>query len=113
MSRSNKYIESSTSGVQTARTVQDNTESEYTKACQDPFDSQDPYDGAIKLLATVCDGELEHDSMGGGPKEDTNIISVPPPATVDMVSQESVAAIDSQSATPTATALMKSALDCW
>jgi hypothetical protein len=66
MSRSDKYIESSTSSVQIARTVQDklpaadDTESRYAKSCQYPFDGQDPYDGAIKLLATVCGNELEH-----------------------------------------------------
>lgn len=47
----------------------DDTESEYTTGCQDAFNGQDPYDGAIKLLAAVCDGELEHnDSMDGGLK---------------------------------------------
>ena len=51
----------------------DDTESEYTKGCQDPFNSQDPYNGAIKLLAAVCDSELEdNDSMDGGPKEELN-----------------------------------------
>jgi hypothetical protein len=76
--------------------VQDNTESEYTKACQDPFDGQDPYDGAIKLLATVCGSELEHnDAMDGSPKEDTNIMSAPQPATAAVVCQKS----DGQSAT--------------
>ena len=90
----------------------DDAESEYTKGCQDPFNGQDPYDGAIKLLATVCDSELEHnDSMDSGPKEDTNIMSAPQPATAAMVSQESVTAIDGQSATLAATALTKSALD--
>ena len=60
----------------------DDTESEYTKGCQDPFNGQDPYNGAIKLLAAVCDGELEHnDSRDGGPKGDTNIMSAPQPAT--------------------------------
>ena len=88
------------------------TESEYTKGCQDPFNGQDPYNKAIKLLAAVCDGELEHnDSMDGGPKEDTNIMSAPQPATAAMVFQESVAVIDGQSAILAATALMKSALD--
>jgi hypothetical protein len=54
------------------------TESEYTKGCQDLFNSQDPYDRAIKLFAAVCDSELEHnDSMDGELKEDTNIISTP------------------------------------
>jgi hypothetical protein len=65
----------------------DDTKSEYTKGCQDPFTNQDPYDGAIKLLAAVCDSELEHnDSIDGGPKEDTNIMSAPQPATAAMVS---------------------------
>jgi len=96
MSRSNKYTERSTSGVQTTRTVQDNTESEYTKGCQDPFDSQDPYDGAIKLLATVCGSELAHnDPIDGSPKEDTNIMSAPQPATAAAICQKS----DGQSAT--------------
>jgi hypothetical protein len=85
---------------------------EYIKGCQDPFNGQDPYDGAIKLLAAVCDGELEHnDSMDDGPKEDTSVMSAPQPVTAAMVSQESVAAIDGQSATLAPTALMKSALD--
>jgi hypothetical protein len=90
------------------------TESEYTKGCQDPFSSQDPYDRAIKLLAAVCDGELEHnDSMDSRLKEDTNIISAPqndsshmthtPAATAP---QESVTAIDGQSATLARSALM-------
>jgi hypothetical protein len=51
-------------------------ELECTKNCQDPFSGQDPDDGAIKLLAAVCDSELEHnDSMDGGPKEDNDVIS--------------------------------------
>ena len=63
------------------------TESEYTKGCQDPFNGQDPYNGAIKLLTTVCNGKLEHnDSIDGGPKEDTNIMSVPQPTIAAMVS---------------------------
>ena len=106
MSRSNKYTERSTSGVRTPRIVQDellgadDTEAEYTNGCQDPFDGQDPYGGAIKLLATVCNGELEHnDAIDGGPNEDTNIISVPQPVTAAVISQESVIAIDGQSAT--------------
>jgi hypothetical protein len=96
MSRSNKYTESSTSGVQTARTVQDelpaanDTKSQYTKGYQDPFDGQDPYDGAIKLLATVCGSELD-----GSRKEDTNIMSAPQPATAAVICQKS----DGQSAT--------------
>jgi hypothetical protein len=96
MSRSNKYTERSTSGVQTARTVQDDTELEYTNGCQDPFNGQDPYDGAIKLLAAVCGSELEHnDPMNSGPKEDTNIMSAPQPATAAVICQKS----DGQSAT--------------
>jgi len=79
--------------VQDKLPAADDAESEYTKGCQDPFNSQDPYDGAIKLLAAVYDGKLEHNnSMDGGPKEDTNIMSVPQPATAAIVSQESVAA---------------------
>jgi hypothetical protein len=98
--------------VQDELPAADAAESEYTRGCQDPFNGQDPYDGAIKLLAAVCDGELEHnDSMDGGPKEDTNIISAPQPATAAIVSQESVAVIDGQSATLAPTALMTSALD--
>jgi hypothetical protein len=98
--------------VQDELLAADDIESEYTKSCQDSFNGQDPYDRAIKLLAAVCDSELEHnDSMDGRPKEDTNIMNTPQPATTAMVSQESVAAIDGQSATLAVTALMKSALD--
>jgi hypothetical protein len=51
-------------------------ELECTKECQVPFNGQDPYDGAIKLLAAVYDGELErNDSIDGGPKEDSDVIS--------------------------------------
>jgi hypothetical protein len=76
--------------------VQDNTESEYTKGCQDPFYGQDPCDGAIKLLATICGSELEHnDAMNGSLKEDTNIMSAPQPATAAVLCQKS----DGQSAT--------------
>jgi hypothetical protein len=79
------------------------TELEYTRGCQDPFNSQDLYNRAIKLLAAICDSELEHNnSMDSGPKEDTNITSVPQPAKVAMASQESVIAIDDQSASPLA-----------
>jgi hypothetical protein len=43
---------------------------------------------------------LEHnDAIDGGPEEDTNIISVPQPATAAVISQELVIAIDGQSAT--------------
>ena len=91
----------------------DDPKLEGTEDCQDPFNSQDPYDEAIKLLAAVCDGKLErNDSMDGGPKENSDVVNAPqcyekdrshsphmkpaPPATAP---QESVAAIDSQSAT--------------
>jgi hypothetical protein len=75
--------------------VQDNTESEYTKACQDSFDSQDPYNRAIKLLATVCSSKLEHNNtIDSSPKEDTNIINILQPATAAVVYKKS----DSQSA---------------
>jgi hypothetical protein len=76
--------------VQDELLAADNTESEYTKRCQDPFDGQDPYDGAIKLLATVCRSELD-----GSPKEDSNIMSAPQPATAAVIFQKS----DGQSAT--------------
>jgi hypothetical protein len=70
--------------VQDELPAADNTESPYTKGCQDPFDGQDPYNGAIKLLATVC---------GSGPdssgKEDTNIISALRPATAAVICQKS------------------------
>ena len=68
----------------------DDTELEYTKGCQDPFDGQDPYDGAIKLLATVCGSELEHnDAMDSSPKEETNIMSALQPARAAVIYQES------------------------
>src|SRR5271167_4531183 len=101
MSRSNKYTERSTSSVQTARTVQDDTKLEYTKGCQDPFDGQDPYDGAIKLLAAVCGSELEHnDPIDGGPKEDTNIMSAPQPATAAVICQKSDGQSDTLAGSP-------------
>jgi hypothetical protein len=75
----------------------DNTKSEYTNGCQDSFDGQDPYDGAIKLLATVCGSELEHNvATDGSPKEDTNIMSAPQPAAAAVICQESVIAMDGQ-----------------
>jgi hypothetical protein len=53
-----------------------NTKLEYTKGCQDPFNSQDPYSEAIKLLAAVCNNKLERNNfMNGRPKEDSNVIS--------------------------------------
>jgi hypothetical protein len=98
--------------VQDELPAANDTESEYTKDYQDPFNGQDPYDRVIKLLAAVCDSKLEHnDSIDGGPKEDTNFMSTPQPATAAMVSQESVAAIDGRPATLAVTALMKSAVD--
>ena len=72
MSRSNKYIERSTFGIRTIKTMQDellganNTKLEYTNGCQDPFDGQDPYNRAIKLLATICSSELEHNNTIDG-----------------------------------------------
>jgi hypothetical protein len=43
---------------------------------RDPFNSQDPYNKGIKLLAAICDSELEcNDSIDGEPKEDSDIIS--------------------------------------
>jgi hypothetical protein len=76
----------------------DNTKLEYTKSCQDPFDSQDPYNGAMKLLGAVCGNELEHDdAIDSCPKEDT-IMSTPQPAKAAVICQESVMAMDSQSA---------------
>ena len=44
----------------------DDTESEYTKDCQDPFGGQDPYNRAIKLLGAVCGSELEHNNAIDG-----------------------------------------------
>jgi hypothetical protein len=58
------------------------TELEYTNGCQNPFDSQDPYNRAIKLLTTVCSSKLEHNNaLDGSSKEDTNFMSAPQPAT--------------------------------
>jgi hypothetical protein len=55
----------------------DDPKLECIKGCQDPFSGQDPDNGAIKLLAAVCDGELErNDSIDGGPKENSDVISV-------------------------------------
>jgi hypothetical protein len=62
--------------VQDELLVANNTESEYTKGCQDPFYSQDPYNGAIKILAAVYNSEIErNDSIDGRPKEDCDVIS--------------------------------------
>jgi hypothetical protein len=86
---------------------------EGTKDYGDPYSGQDPYDETIKLLAAASDGERERsDSMDGGLKEDSEVISaqqsnvndlshsphiIPPPAAT--APQESVRAIDGQSAT--------------
>ena len=87
---------------------------------QDPFNSQDPYDEAIKLLTVTNDSKLErNDSIDDQPKEDSNIISLPqsrkdnrshsphiaptPPA---ITSQESIIAIDGHSTTLPRSALM-------
>jgi hypothetical protein len=94
--------------------------------CQDPYGGQDPYDESMKLLATAGDDE----PIDGGLKEDSDVISAPqshendrsqsphmtpalaaPAAPPAAAPQESVATIDSQSATLAPTALMKSALD--
>jgi hypothetical protein len=101
---------------------------------QDPYGGRDPYNESIKLLATAGDNE----SIDGGLEEDSDAISAlqsqgndgshsphmtpaptalavpaalaaPVPAAI--ASQESVAAINSQSATLAVTALMKSTLD--
>jgi hypothetical protein len=94
--------------------------------CQDPYGGQDPYNESMKLLATTGDDE----PIDGGLKEDSDAISalqsqendrshsphMTPAPTAPAVPaatapQESVAAINSQSATLAATALMKSALE--
>jgi hypothetical protein len=76
--------------VQDELPAADDTESEYSKGCQDPFDGHDPYNRAIKLLATICGSELEHNNAtDGSPKEDTNIMSAPQPATAAVICQKS------------------------
>jgi hypothetical protein len=91
--------------------------------CQDPFGGQDPYDESLKLLATAGDDEPIDSRL----KEDSNIISAPqsheddrchspymttaPTVQAATAPKESVTAINGQSATLSATALMKSALD--
>ncbi len=88
------------------------TESEYTKNCQDPFGGQNPYDRAIKLLGAVCGSKLEHnDAIDGRPQEDTNIMSVPRPAMAVVIYQDSVMAMDGQSAPLTGGTPMMPALD--
>jgi hypothetical protein len=73
--------------VQDELAAANDTKSEYTRGCQDPFNSQDPYDRAIKLLAAVCDNELEHNNLiNSRLKEDTNIRSATQPATAAIVS---------------------------
>jgi hypothetical protein len=90
--------------------------------CQDPYGGQDPFDESMKLLATAGDEPID-----GGLKEDGDVISAPqshendrchsprmtpaPAAPAATTPQESGAAIDGQSATLAATALMKPALD--
>jgi hypothetical protein len=82
---------------------------------QDHNGGQDPYDEAMKLLATASDDE----PIDGGLKEDSDVISTPLSYENDrsqsqlllaLASQESVPAIDSQSITLTLAALTKSAL---
>jgi hypothetical protein len=59
--------------VQDEHPAADTAESEYTRGCQGPFNGQDPYDRAIKLLAGVCDSKLErNESISDGHKEDSN-----------------------------------------
>jgi hypothetical protein len=76
--------------------------------CQDPYDGQDPYDESMKLLSTAGDEE----PTDGGLNEDSDAISAPQsrtnngfhsphmtPAPTATAPHESVAAINSQSAT--------------
>jgi hypothetical protein len=88
--------------------------------CQDPYGGQDPYDESTKLLAISGDDEpidsrLKEDSdVKNAPQSHENDRSHSPyitPAPAAPATQESVAAIDGQSATLAAAALMKSALD--
>ncbi len=68
------------SSFQNAQTVQDellaicDPKLEYTD-CQDLFNRQNPYDKAIKFLATTGDNELQHyNSMDTMPKEESDFI---------------------------------------
>jgi hypothetical protein len=109
--------------------------------CQDPYGGQDPYNESIKLLATAGDDEptnggFEEDSDATSALQSQEndgshsphmtpaptapavpaVPAVPaalaaPAAPATTAPQESVAAIDGQSPTLAATALMKSALD--
>jgi hypothetical protein len=90
--------------------------------CQDPYGGQDPYNETMKLLTTAGDEPID-----GGLKEDSDVIGAPqshendkshspriipaPAAPAATAPQELVAAIDGQSATLAATALMKPVLD--
>jgi hypothetical protein len=90
----------------------DDPKLECIKDTQDPFNSQDPYAEASKLLAAAGDGESErNDSMDGGPKEDSDVIrplqsrandmSQSPHITHTLAAtalQESVGAMNGQSA---------------
>ncbi len=94
--------------------------------CQEYYSSQDPYNISIKLLATASNDELIDSKL----KENSNAISIlqsqennrshsshiiltltAPVVLVAIVLQELVTAIDSQSATLTVTALIKSTLN--
>jgi hypothetical protein len=82
--------------------------------CQDPYSGQYPYNETSKPVAAAGDGEPEHNGfMDSGPKEDTDVICAPrsrgnngshsphmAPAPAVAAPQESVAATDSQAATP-------------
>jgi hypothetical protein len=72
--------------VQDELPASNDTKLEYTNGYQDPFNSQDPYNRAIKLLGAVCNSKLEHiDAIDGSPKEDTNIMSAAQPATAAVI----------------------------
>lgn len=91
--------------------------------CQDPYGGQDPYDESMNLLATAGDDEPIDTRL----KEDSDVISAPqshrndrshspymtpaPAAPAAPAPQESIAAIDGQSATLAMATLMKSALN--
>lgn len=69
------------SGFQNGQTAQDellaisDPKLAHKEDCQDPFDGQDPYNEAIKLLAATSDGELECSDSMDVFKEDSDVIS--------------------------------------
>jgi hypothetical protein len=84
------------------------TKLEYINSCQNLFNSQDPYNKAIKLLTTVCGSKLKHNNaINSSPKEDTNFIKSPQLATAAVIYQKS----DGQSATLARSLLTIPALD--